>query len=532
MSRVTVDQFYGIEIDEFPARIAEVALWMMDHITNNEVNLAFGLNYANIPLKGSPHILHGDALEADWAAHLPPEKCTYVFGNPPFVGKKEQSPKQKGQVRTIFGNTPRAGSLDYVAGWFELAARFVEANPRIRFAFVATNSITQGEQVAPLWNRMFERYGLEITFAHRTFEWTSEARGKAHVHVVIVGMAKIGTVTKFYIFNYGSQVGEPTRMDVRHIGPTLDEGRNISVLRSENAISPRPQVQKGSEATDFGHLTISESEVETIKQSAGFNEKWLRLFLGGDEYINSIKRYCLWLVSADPSEVRRCAAVVDRLKKVAEARAASPKARTREWSRFPSLFSENRQPRSRYLLIPKVSSQNRDYIPIGFCDPEVIVSGSAQYVQGASLFDFGLLTSNMHMAWMRAVGGRTKSDYQYSNSLVYNTFPWPEATQAQRAKIEKLAQAVLDARAEHPNASLADLYDPDTMPVDLRKAHAALDKAIDKLYRPTEFDSDRDRVEHLFGRYEALVSPMLRNAAAPRKRAPRSKAALGAQKDR
>lgn len=521
LARVTVDQFYGIEFEEFPAKIAEVAMWMMDHIANNEINEAFRLNYARIPLKDSAHILHGDALEADWSALLPAERCSYIMGNPPFVGKKEQTKVQKAQIRALFGATNGAGELDFVSAWFERSSRYIAANPRIRVALVSTNSITQGEQVAPLWNRLFSRYRVVIDFAHQTFEWSSEARGKAHVHVVIIGLRHATKDAPCRLFEYPHQAGEPTETSVRRISPYLVEGPPLAVQKSRQPLSPRPLIQKGSEATDFGHLTVSAGEVGILESSLGFKSEWIKPFIGGDEYINGGLRYCLWLKDASPADLKACPSVLERIKAVADARAESGKERTREWSRYPTLFTENRQPESRYLLVPKVSSQRRDFIPIGFCEPEVIVSGSAQAIERADVLTFGILTSGMHMAWMRAVGGRTKSDYQYSNSLIYNTFPWPDSTPAQRAKIETLAQAVLDARALHTTSSLADLYDPDTMPANLRKAHAALDTAVDRLYRPAPFATDRDRVEHLFGRYEALVNPLERLGAAKNKRVAR-----------
>jgi hypothetical protein len=517
-SLVNVDQFYGIEFEEFPARIAEVAMWMTDHIANNELSLAFGQSFARIPLKQSAKIIHGDALEVDWADLLPPEKCHYIMGNPPFVGKKEQSPAQKIQVRRIFDGIATSGELDYVSCWFEKASAFAGGNARIRIAFVSTNSICQGEQVGTLWSRILLHHRMEIEFAHRTFEWSSEARGGAHVHVIIVGIAKAGIDRPLRIFEYERQKGEPLETIARNINPYLVDGPNTFVTKLREPISPRPKIQKGSEATDFGHLTISPSERLEFLKADGFHCDWLREFIGGDEFISDNKRYCLWLVDASPSDLRNCPIVLERVRRVTDARRGSDKARTKVWAAYPTLFSENRQPSQKYLLVPKVSSQRREYVPMGFVEPEIIISGSAQFVETADPYVFGVLTSAIHMVWMRAVGGRTKSDYQYTNTLVYNTFPWPEATPAQRAKIETLAQAVLNARAAHPTSSLADLYDPDTMPGNLRKAHTALDTAVDRLYRPAPFASDRDRVEHLFDRYEALVNPLERVGIAKNKR--------------
>lgn len=538
MSRVTVDQFYGIEIDEFPARIAEVALWMMDHITNNEVNLAFGLNYANIPLKGSPHILHGDALEADWAAHLPPEKCTYVFGNPPFVGAKYQSERQRQQVRAIARLGGSGGTLDFVTGWFIKAGQYLQANNRIRIAFVATNSITQGEQVAQLWPILFDRYGLEILFAHRTFSWTSEARGMAHVHVVIIGLTHRDNEPKEKrLFSYPDIKGDPVESRHEALTAYLFAARGITnrhlVVKEEGSpINGARRLASGSQPIDGGHLIFtSEQRAEFLAQEP-MASKWLRRYVGAEDFINGGERWILALQGASPSDLRAMPRVMDRLAEVRKFRSESQRESTLAIASQPTKFNVEVIPATPYLAVPEVSSERRDYVPLGWLEPPTIPSNKLRLLPDATLFEFGVLTSRMHMAWLIFIGGRLKSDFQYGIGVVYNTFPWPEANPGQRAKIEQLAQAVLDARAAHPNASLADLYDPDTMPGDLRKAHAALDKAIDKLYRPTPFDSDRDRVEHLFGRYEALVSPMLRNAAAPRKRAPRSKAALAARKDR
>lgn len=550
MSRVTVDQFYGIEIDEFPARIAEVALWMMDHITNNEINLAFGLNYANIPLKGSPHILHGDALEADWAAHLPPERCSYVFGNPPFVGAKYQSEKQRQQVRAIARLGGSGGTLDFVTGWFLRAGQYLQTNKRIRIAFVATNSVTQGEQVAQLWPILFDRFGLEILFAHRTFSWASEARGMAHVHVVIIGLTHRDNEPKEKrLFSYPDIKGDPVESRHEALTAYLFAARGVAnrhlVVKEEGSpINGAKKVVIGSKPIDGGYLIFTEEERETLVSVEPAAREFLRPYIGAQEFINGGIRWIAALQSAPPDKLRRIPKLMERVAMVRKYRngeiaakgkdedARPPGTSARALAATPTAFHVTVIPDSTYLVVPEVSSERRDYVPIGWMKPPVVPSNLVRVIESATLYDFAVLTSRAHMAWLGHIGGRLESRFRYSIGLVYNTFPWPEVTPAQRAKIERLAQAILDARAAHPKASLADLYDPDTMPGDLRKAHAALDKAIDKLYRPTPFDSDRDRVEHLFGRYEALVSPMLRNAAAPRKRAPRSTASSAARRSR
>lgn len=506
LTRLNVDRFHGIEIDEFPSQIAQVALWMTDHIANTRLGEDFGRPYARIPLVTAPNIRHGDALEMDWADLLPPDRCSYIFGNPPFIGKKEQTAAQKGQVRRLFPYSLGAGEVDYVVCWFMKAAQFQVHNQDMEFAFIATNSITQGEQVAHIWPHILDKHGLTIRFAHRTFGWNSQSRGMAHVHVVIVGLTSRPTAQK-RLFDH-SGTGAATELRAANINAYLADAAPVYVGKARKPISPRPAIAKGSEATDFGHLTISATAREELLREPGFRPEWLRLYVGGDEYINGIDRWCLWLEEANPTEIRQCRAVVTRLQAVAAGRRESSKSRTRALAEYPSMFGENRQPQGDYIIIPKISSQRRDYVPIGILPASVIVSGSAQFIADADLTTLGMVMSRMHMTWMRAVGGRTKSDYQYSNTLVYNSFPWPDPTSTQNGQIGLLAQAILDARTLPKNAgsTLADLYDPDTMPIELRRAHRDLDQAVDRLYRRASFPSDRARVEHLFTLYQQLAS--------------------------
>lgn len=524
LARVTVDQFYGIEYQEFPARIAEVAMWMMDHIANNEINEAFRLNYARIPLKDSAHILHGDALETDWSSLLPPERCSYIMGNPPFVGAKFQSEFQRKQVRAVAGLGGSGGTLDYVAAWFIKAGQFCAVNRRIRIAFVSTNSICQGEQVAQLWPILFDRHGLEIAFAHRTFSWGSEARGKAHVHVVIVGLAhRDHEPEEKRLFSYPDIKGDP--VETRHGGLTayLFDARGVAnrhlvVLESTRALSARPPIVFGNMPNDDGNLILSPAERSDLLASYPQAMPFVRPLFGAKDSIDGNYRYCLWLPDADPAVIKSIPPIMERLRRNREYRAASTRKTTRQLADYPGLFGEIRHTEQPYVLIPRHSSERRDFVPFGFCPAESIAHDSCLFMPNASLFDFAILTSRGHMAWLAHIGGRLESRFRYSIGLVYNTFPWPEASPAQRAKVEALAQAVLDARAAHPTSSLADLYDPDTMPANLRKAHTALDTAVDRLYRAAPFASDRDRVEHLFGRYEALVNPLERLGAARNKR--------------
>jgi len=533
MTRVTVDQFYGIEYEEFPARIAEVAMWMMDHIANNAINEAFRLNYARIPLTESAHILHGDALEADWDKLLPTGMCSVIMGNPPFVGAKFQTEHQRAQVRKIAKLGGSGGTLDYVSAWFIKAGEYLQANRRIRVAFVSTNSICQGEQVAQLWPILFDRFGLEIAFAHRTFNWGSEARGKAHVHVVIVGLVhRDHEPNEKRLFSYPDIKGDP--VESRHSALTAYlfdakgvANRHLVIVSTSTEINGAPALRYGSQPIDGGHLIFDSNQRQSFLERNPNLARYVRPFIGSVEYINGGERWILALQDAEPTEMRS-SDVKSILEKVRLFREASNRPVTRDLAKSPSTFAFTTIPTTPFLVIPEVSSERREYVPIGWLEPPTIPSNLVRALVDAELWHFGVLTSQIHMAWLRHIGGRLKSDYRYSNALVYNTFPWPDASPAQRGKVEALAQAVLDARASHPTSSLADLYDPDTMPANLRRAHAALDLAVDRLYRPTPFATDRDRVEHLFGRYEALVNPLERLGAAKNARvARRAKEAAG-----
>lgn len=529
LSKVDVSQFYGIEIGEFPARIAEVALWMMDHIMNNRLSLEFGEAYARIPIKASPHIHHADALEADWAGVLAPEKCSYVLGNPPFIGQSFQTPEQRLQMaRVIDVKSGRAGSLDYVCAWFLKAGAHVAGGgqpasravadgqfPGARIGFVSTNSITQGEQVAQLWPLLFDRYGLEIAFAHRTFAWGSDARGVAHVHVVIIGLAKRADEPAIKrLFSYDKVNGEAVESQHGALSPYLFDASKLanrhSVVAGTNHLPVSvPVLRMGSKIVDGGHLIFSDDERTEFLKREPNAAAFLCPLVGAEEYINGGSRWILSVARVPQDKLRAMPHVVDRLAKVRAFRLASKKAKTRELADYPARFEVMTIPNAPFLAVPEVSSERRDYIPIGWLEPPTIPSNLVQVLQHATPWHFAILTSAMHMAWLRHISGRLKSDYRYSIGIVYNTFPWPEADEKAKAKIRTLAQAVLDARLAHPGSTLADLYDPDVMPPDLRKAHKALDTAVDRLYRSAPFTSDRERVEHLFGLYEKLSAPVL-----------------------
>jgi len=513
LSLVNVDQFYGIEIGEFPARIAETALWMMDHIMNSRLSLEFGQTYVRIPLRKSPHILHGDALETDWAEHLPPAQCSYVFGNPPFIGAKYQSDEQRAQVRRIANLGKTGGTLDYVTAWFIKAGEYVK-DSGASIGFVSTNSITQGEQVAQLWPLLFDRCKLEIAFAHRTFAWGSDARGKAHVHVVIIGLTKASHAPKNKrLFSYDDINGEPHESQPTAISPYLFDASKLAnphlVVKEESRpINSLKPLRFGSQPIDGGNLILSAEERDALIASTPSAAIFIKPFLGAREYLQGIERFILDLHNASPAQIKAIPEIADRVRLVKKFRLSSKRAATRELSATPTEFAFTTIPTKPFLIFPSASSEKRPYVPIGFEKSPTIPSNLVNVLLGATVIDFAIFTSEMHMSWLRHIGGRLKSDYRYTIGLVYNTFPMPSASETALKKLEPLAQAVLDARKSHAGSTLADLYDPDLMPSSLRKAHQALDRAVDKLYRKSGFSSDSERVEHLLGLYEKMVAPL------------------------
>jgi hypothetical protein len=508
---VDVDQFHGIEYSEWPVRIAEVALWLMDHQMNTQAAAAFGRSFDRLPLRVSPHIVHGNALRIDWNSVLARERCRYVLGNPPFVGAMLLSPEQRADMVSVAGEMKGIGVLDYVTGWYLKAADYISGT-RIAVAFVSTNSITQGEQVGILWGELFGRYRLKIHFAHRTFSWTSEARGKAHVHVVVIGFAAWNNVEKL-IWDYEADCEKPVVIRAGNISPYLVEGADLCLTNRSNPICDVPRMIWGSQPRDGGHFLMNPAEQAELIASEPGAARWVRPFMGADEFINGIERWCLWLVDIPPAELRRLPKVLERVQGVRDMRLASKAEATRKKANTPTLFAQIAHPDCDYLLVPLVSSERRRYIPIGFLTARTIASNLCCIVPGADRYHFGVLSSQMHASWMRQFCGRLESRYRYSKDIVYNNFPWPKPTPEQRARVEEKAQAVLAARAPHlpPHglATLADLYDPNTMPRDLLRAHAELDRAVEKCYRAEPFHSDRERVEHLFRLYEQLSAPLL-----------------------
>ncbi len=516
LSVIDVDQFYGIELGEFPARIAETALWMMDHIMNNRLSLEFGQTFVRIPLEKSPHIVHGDALETDWAALLPPGECSFLLGNPPFVGAKFQTPEQRAQVRGIAALGKSGGTLDYVCAWFLKAGEYVKGS-RARIGFVATNSITQGEQVAQLWPLLFDRCKLEIAFAHRTFAWGSDARGKAHVHVVILGLdRREDAPAEKRLFSYPDINGDPEESRHAALSPYLFDAGGLSdphlTVRGESSpINGMAKLIIGSKPIDGGHYIFNAEERAAFLEAEPEAMAFLRPFIGAREYLQGGERWIFALHDAPPNALTKLPLVRERIAAVRAHREASKSTPTLKLAETPTLYHVNVLPTAPFLTVPKVSSERREYVPVGWLEPPTIPSDLVFVLQNATLADFALLTSAMHMAWLRHIGGRLKSDYRYSIGLVYNTFPMPPGFASGKenlSKLEPLAQAVLDARAAHPDVILADLYDPDLMPPTLRRAHTRLDRAVDRLYRKPPFASERARVEHLFMLYEKMRAPL------------------------
>ena len=524
LSRVTVDQFHGIEIDPSAAHIAQVAMWITDHQMNLRCAERFGTTRPSIPLTQTAHIHQANALRVDWAEVLPPAQCSYVVGNPPFVGKKEQSREQKADLAPLTATIQGAGVLDYVAGWYFKATAYMRQNPAIRSAFVSTNSITQGEQVGVLWGHLLSQ-GVQIHFAHRTFKWSNEGRGIAAVHCVIVGFGLQGA-ERYRIFDYADDIrGDGIELPVQRINPYLVDAPDVLLGRRSKPITGEPEMWEGITPLDNGILAFTDEERKAFIRLEPSSKPWFRPWLTGNDFINGERNYCLWLADITPMELR---AMPHVMAKVAQVKAFRESSRSsQQFAATPWLFRETTIPKQ-YILIPKTSSERRQFFPLGFVK-NVVVTNSGLYLDRATPYHFGMLCSTMHNAWMRAVAGRLESRYRYSAKIVYNNYPWPDAmSDARRASIESAAQGVLDARAQFPDATLADLYDPLTMPAALTKAHAALDRAVDAAYGYKAGKDDASRVAFLFKRYEQLAAPLDAAASRPR-RARRAGAAATAE---
>jgi hypothetical protein len=514
--KVNVDQFYGIEIEEFPAQIAEVAMWLMDHQMNMLVRDKFGEYYIRIPLRKSATIRCANALTTDWESVVPKSELSYILGNPPFVGARLMGSEQKADLMSVFGELKGSGNLDYVTCWYKKAALFIQGTD-VHVAFVSTNSICQGEQVPILWPELMLKYGILINFAHTTFRWSNEARGQAAVYCVIVGFSLRECKIK-KLFIYSDVDGDPTETSASKINAYLVEAPTVFVDSRREPLCNVPQMLFGNMPNDGGYLLLSREEKDHLLKDEPEAALYLKRIIGSEEFINNIERYCIWLVGIDPKRLRQLPIIMERVGNVRETRIGSKRAATQRLATIPSLFGEIRQLPGRSLVVPSVSSERRPYIPMGFIDyADTIVSNLCLFIPDCSIYDFGVLTSTMHMAWMRYVCGRLKSDYRYSTSIVYNNFPWPKPTDKQREDIEAAAQTVLDARAKFPDCNLADLYDPTTMPPELAKAHSKLDRLVEKAYGKS-FESDDERVAFLFERYQELTADLFTDTRGKRKK--------------
>ena len=523
LSQVDVHQFYGIEIEEWPARIAEVALWLMDHLANRQILAAFSQPFLRLPLRQSPHIHLGNALRMDWNDLLPSPGCSYVMGNPPFIGHHLQQTHQKQDQHLVLKGLRGNGVLDYVCNWYVKCAEYIRDLP-IRCAFVSTNSITQGEQAGLLWNFMYDTFPIRISFAYRTFAWTSEAKGKAHVHVVIIGFDSTMNQPR-RIFGLAEDGLEFTAVEASSISPYLIDGPERAVLPKLRPSSQVPPMLWGSKPTDGGNFILDDEERREMLDLEPQSAKWIRPYTGATEFLNGPKRWCLWLNGISPGQFQSMPLVMARVARVRDMRKGSTAPSTRRLANTPTRFAQVAQPDSDYLLIPLHTSETRKYLPIAFMPKEVIVSNACSFIPSATPFLFGILSSLLHTCWLRLVGGRIKSDIRYSSQLVYNNFPWPESpTDAHRTAVEREAQAVLDARVIFAESNLATLYDPVLMPPELVKAHGRLDRAVERCYRPQPFTSDRERAEVLFSLYERLAAPLLPSAGTKKTRRKSQKA--------
>ena len=551
-----VDMMSGIEYEEFPARIAEVAMWLIDHQMNMQISNEFGQYFVRLPLKKSAKIVHGNALKIDWhtfetidasvkklyaeaveisrVVNEPEEnykleihsanvsyqgiktlrkesepKYDYIIGNPPFIGAKIMSQTQRDDVVKQFDNIQGAGVLDYVTAWYIKAAKYIQGI-KTKVAFVSTNSIVQGEQTSILWGQMLNKYGIKIHFAHRTFKWSNEAKGNAAVYCVIVGFANYDTNNKS-IFEYEDIKGEAHEIKAKNINPYLVDAKDLLINKRTTAICKVPKIKFGNQPIDGGWLILDEKERDEALQKEPFIEKYIRRYFGSEEFINGRIRFCLWFTddNFNPSEIKSSKFLIQRIANVRKFRLESDRKDTQKLAETPRQFAFKSHEESEYIIIPSVSSERRKYIPIGFMSAKEIASNLCLIIPNAKLFHFGVLTSIMHMSWVKSVCGRLKSDYRYSASIVYNNFPFPENPTAKQIKaIEEKAQSVLDARASFPNRSLADLYDPLTMPKELIKIHSELDKAVDLAYRSQSFTSEANRMEFLFGLYEKYTADL------------------------
>jgi hypothetical protein len=550
LTKIDVDQFAGIEYEEFPARIAEVAMWLIDHQMNMLVSSEFGQYFARLPLKNSARIVHTDALEYNWdnilnsptydvvakntnvyvvespqmvydtvniktdnvsihkldKPNTPRKIFDYIVGNPPFIGSKVMNQDQRNAVIKVFEFVQGAGVLDYVTAWYIKAAKYIQGT-KTKVAFVSTNSIVQGEQTSILWGQMLNKYNIKIHFAHRTFKWSNEAKGNAAVYCIIVGFANFDTPNK-RIFEYEDIKGEAHEIKAKNINPYLVDAKDILITKRNTPICKVPKMSFGNMPLDGGNLLLTREEKDVIIASFPTATKQIKKVIGSLEYINNIERYCIWLKDVSPNEFRSIKPIMQRIDKVKQFRISSIAPSTQKFSKTPFLFRDTNLPEN-YIVIPGVSSERRLFIPMGFLDNTTVPTNLVHIISDANLYHYGVLQSTMHMAWVKSVCGRLESRYRYSKDIVYNNYPWPEKPSDKQVKaIETAAQKVLDVRKQFPNNSLADLYDPLAMPKDLVKAHNELDKAVDLAYRSQAFTSEANRMEFLFELYEKYTADL------------------------
>jgi len=509
LSKVDVNQMFGMEIAECPARIAEVALWLMDHQMNQEISNAFHQHFLRIPLKRSPHIICANALRINWNEIIDHKECSYILGNPPFIGKKLRNDEQQADMDWVFGNAKGIGVLDYVCCWYRKAAEYIQ-NTKIGVGFVSTNSITQGEQPGTLWHALFEKFHVKIWFGYRTFPWESEARGKAHVHVVIIGFGAFDKETK-YIFELSDDEKSFIKTEVRNISPYISEGPDKALTERDSPISPNiPEMNFGNMPNDGGNFLLNDDEKNALEKQSSRIRPVIKRFLSSKEYLHSISRWCIWLKDVSPKIISEIPEIRERVERVKDVRSKSDRKATKKLAAYPSLFGEIRQPDEPFVLIPRHCSENRLYIPMSYFTPDNIVADSCLFLPKASCYHFGVLTSGMHMSWIKQVCGRIKSDFRYSIQLVYNNFPWPDSpTDKQIQRVESAVINVLEVREKHQDLCFADLYDLTLIPPDLTKAHMDLDRAVEKCYREEPFENERVRFEYLFNKYLNLSEPLM-----------------------
>lgn len=493
--KVSIKQFYGIEINDYAVAVAQTALWIAESQMLKETEQVLGKEINFLPLKSNPNIIEGNALTMDWSEVVPKDKLNYIMGNPPFVGGMMMSREQKAQMNAVWGDVNGIGELDYVSAWYKKAFDYINGTD-IRATFVSTNSITQGQQAVTMWKPLMKE-GLWIDFAYTTFQWNSESSQTAAVHCVIIGFSCRQKTC--YIFT------DEGMHQVDFINSYLIDAPQIFVESRSNPLCNVPPMRFGNMPRDGGGFILTDEEKADFIKENPSSEKWIRLYLGAREFINRKNRWCLWLVDANPSEIKKCNLVMERIARVRNFRLNSKADATRNFAKTPSLFCQIAQPDTNYIAVPEVSSENREYIPIGFLDASIIASNKLFMLPNATLYHFGILTSKVHMAWMRVVCGRLEMRYSYSKDIVYNNFPWPYPTDAQKQTIEQTAQAILDARAKFPDANLADLYDKNTMPPELIKAHQANDKAVITAYGFKPNMEEAEIVAKLFEMYQILT---------------------------